>query len=69
MTGYSASVQVGARRVIMSLSIDPRTVVLREANWCQTLEDFYIHKALSEVKRRKHPESGSNQPINRRASQ
>ncbi len=53
LTGYSTSHEieremrtVGGRGVIMPMSIsyDPRTVVVREPTWGETLEDFYkIH--------------------------
>ncbi len=64
MTGYGASDEAekslqgtsgGVRGVIMPLSFDPRTVVLREASWGQTLEDFYKIHNLDE-KRRKYLE-------------
>ena len=42
----------GIRAVIMPLSYDPRTVVVKEASWGQTLEDFY--KIHNDEKRRKY---------------
>jgi hypothetical protein len=64
MTGYSVSDETekglqgtvgGVRGVIMPLSFDPRTVVVRETSWGQTLEDFYKIHNLDE-KRRKYLE-------------
>jgi len=64
MTGYSASDEAekglqgttaSIRGSIMPLSFDPRTVVLREASWGQTIEDFYKIHNLDE-KRRKYLE-------------
>jgi len=64
MTRYSASDEAekglqgtggGVPGMIMRLSFDPRTVVVREASWGQTLEDYYKIHNLDE-KRRKYLE-------------
>jgi hypothetical protein len=64
MTGYSVPDETekglqgtggGVRGVIMPLSFDQRTVVVREASWGQTLEDYYKIHNLDE-KRRKYLE-------------
>jgi hypothetical protein len=64
MTVYNASDEAdkglqgtggGVRSVIMPLSFYPRTAVVREASWGQTLEDFYRIHNLDE-KRRKYLE-------------
>jgi hypothetical protein len=63
MTGYSASDETekglqgtggGVRGTIMRLSFNPRTVVVGEASWGQTLEDYKIHNL--DEKRRKYLE-------------
>lgn len=67
MTEYSTSHEIergmrdktsgGGRGIIISMSIsyDPRTVVVGEASWGQTVEDFYRIHNLDE-KRRKYLE-------------
>jgi hypothetical protein len=71
LTGYSTSHEIergmrdrtggSGRAVIMSMSIsyDPRTAVVGERSWGQTLEDFYRIHNLDE-KRRKYLEQVNN---------